>query len=164
MYTDEDTCSFVREQKHQQYRDLKHALQVMGRIEHPGSSSSSGGSQHRKTSGGQSLLTTRVSPALQASSPQSHLMLSSRGQLSPSLRPHSAVTPNFGGGFKKSMAMLAGSVSSKCSLLPEPMVLMYLLENNRLLLSSVNQMKLEAQVSLRHSAPPPSTQKIHTIL
>ena len=105
MHTDEDTSSFVREQKQEQYRDLKHALQVMGRIDHPSATQSSGssGGQRRRTSAGcQPLLATKDGP-----------------------------------------------VSSKCSFLPEHMVLMYLLENNRLLLSSVNQMKLEAQVSHR---------------
>jgi hypothetical protein len=108
VHTDEDTSLFVREQKQEQYRDLKHALQVMGRIDHPstlsgsgGASGSSGAQRRRTLAGYQPLLrATKDSP-----------------------------------------------VSSKCSLLPEHMVLMYLLENNRLLLSSINQMKLEAQVS-----------------
>ena len=99
VHTDEDTSSFVREQKQEQYRDLKHALQVMGRIDHP-STSGSGGQRKRTLAGCQPLLATKDGP-----------------------------------------------VSSKCSLLPEHMVLMYLLENNRLLMSSVNQMKLDAQVS-----------------
>lgn len=34
-YNDEKTCSFVRSQKEQQFQDLKHALQVMGRLGHP---------------------------------------------------------------------------------------------------------------------------------
>ena len=109
MYTDEDTSSFVREQKREQYRDLKHALGVMGRIDSsPGSTSmrscsstSGSGAQRRRTL---ALLSTKFSDA---------------------------------------------PVSPKCSLLPEHMVLIYLLENNRLLLSSVNQMKLEAQVSIK---------------
>ena len=107
MHTDEDTSSFMREQKQEQYRDLKHALQVMGRIDHPSTQSSgnSGGQRRRTSAGCQPLLATKDGP-----------------------------------------------VSSKCSFLPEHMVLMYLLENNRLLLSSVNQMKLEAQVSNRKKA------------
>lgn len=106
VHTDEDTSSFVREQKREQYRDLKHALQVMGRIENgpaaSGSCSASGscGQRRRTLAECQPLLVTND-----------------------------------------------GTVCSKCSLLPEHMVLMYLLENNRLLLSSVNQMKLEAQVN-----------------
>lgn len=108
VYTDEDTSSFVREQKREQYRDLKHALGVMGRIDSsPGSTSmrscsstSGSGAQRRRTL---ALLSTKFSD---------------------------------------------GPVPPKCSLLPEHMVLIYLLENNRLLLSSVNQMKLEAQVSI----------------
>ena len=110
VHTDEDTSSFVRKQKQEQFRDLKHALQVMGRIESLSisscsSTSGSGGQRRRTLAGYQPLLATND----------------------------------------------CGPVSSKCSLLPEHMVLMYLLENNRLLLSSVNQMKLEAQVSFQQN-------------
>ncbi len=166
MHTDEDTSSFVREQKRQQYRDLKHALQVMGRIESPSTSSSSSGSssaslRRRTLAGDQSLIVRNTLPPSQASlttasqppppshisSPQSHLT-ATVGQLSSSLKAYS---PDNREDTRKSYlsAMMDGPVSSKCSILPEHMVLMYLLENNRLLLSSVNQMKLEAQVSLR---------------
>ncbi len=108
VHTDEDTSLFVREQKQEQYRDLKHALQVMGRIDHSstlsgciGTSGSSCAQRRRTLAGCQPLL----------------------------------------------RATNDGQVSSKCSLLPDHMVLTYLLENNRLLLSSINQMKHEAQVS-----------------
>ena len=73
-YNDEKTCSFVRSQKEQQYQDLKHALQVMGRLGHPSN-------------------------------------------------------------------LLPGSS-------PEDFVLIYLLENDRLLSPAVNQLKLEHQVDL----------------
>ena len=110
VHTDEDTSSFVRQQKQEQFRDLKHALQVMGRVESPsiGSCSStrgSGGQRRRTLAGYQPLMVSN---------------------------DH-------------------GLISLKCSLLPEHMVLIYLLENNRLLLSSINQMKLEAQVSPQYS-------------
>ena len=34
MFTDKDTCTFVQEQKRIEFSDLKHALHVMGRLEH----------------------------------------------------------------------------------------------------------------------------------
>ena len=35
MYTDKDTTMYVEKQKEQQYIDLRHALQVMGKIPSP---------------------------------------------------------------------------------------------------------------------------------
>ena len=35
VYTDKDTTKFIEDQKTQQYCDLRHALQVMGKIPSP---------------------------------------------------------------------------------------------------------------------------------
>lgn len=150
VYTDEETCSFVREQKQQQYGDLRHALQIMGRIEYPSS-------QRRQLSAGQLTYTPSSSQDSHLPPPSHHTlspqlqMISSR-QIPSSLRTQS--TRNAFGECPKAKhrcsvpLTMSGSASSSRSLLPEHMVLMYLLENNRLLSSSVNQMKLEAQVLL----------------
>ena len=165
MHTDEDTSSFVREQKQQQYSDLKHALQVMGRMENPStgsiSSNSSGSLCRRSLVRDQSLLARNTPSSSQASlttasqlTPSSHIS-SSYSYLTITVGKQSsssAYSPDSREGTGKSYQILSvkmdNPISSKCSILPEHMVLMYLLENNRLLLSSVNQMKLEAQVSL----------------
>ena len=80
VYNDEETCLFVRSQREQQFQDLKHALQVMGRLGHSSS----------------------LSP--------------------PGLTLHSSC--------------------------PQDFVLIYLLENDRLLSPAVNQLKLERQIDL----------------
>lgn len=80
VYNDEETCLFVRSQRGQQFQDLKHALQVMGRLGHSSS----------------------LSP--------------------PGLTLHSSC--------------------------PQDFVLIYLLENDRLLSPAVNQLKLEHQIDL----------------
>ena len=142
VYTDKETCSFVQEEKQQQYEDLKHALFVMGRIENPSS-------QRRKLSADHLIyppLSSHLSPSSHTHPSNLQITLSrsaSIGQLKP-------VT--FGHVSKKVHRSSVPSIVSGSGgpwvyhLVPENMVLMYLLENNRLLLSSVNQMKQEAQV------------------
>ena len=80
LYNDEETCLFVRSQREQQFQDLKHTLQVMGRLGHSSSLSS------------------------------------------PELTLHNSC--------------------------PQDFVLIYLLENDRLLSPAVNQLKLECQIDL----------------
>ena len=157
VYTDSDTYSFVREQKEQQYRDLKHALCVMGRIELPS------GQQRRKTSAdrvktetsaaslqhSQNSSVSRFSQASPSLSSQQSPTPSSRKLVSSSIAHDRSKSECFEEGLSKSIVPVVeipGSHSSVHSLMPEHFVLIYLLENNRLLLSSVNQMKLEPQV------------------
>lgn len=168
VHTDEDTSSFVREQKQLQYGDLKRALIVMGRIEHPSIGTNSRGSHRRRTVIGHSLLVTNTaspssqsrslstasypknSPASNLFSLQPHQMLSSTVQ-----HPSTSLKADSSNSGESTVTGYrpASPVSLKCSLLPEHIVLVYLLENNRLLLSSVNQMRLEAQVCLKSSSP-----------
>ena len=93
MYNDEETCLFVRSQREQQFQDLKHALQVMGRLGHSSS----------------------LSPPM--------------GRL----------------GHSSSLSPPGLTLHSSC---PQDFVLIYLLENDRLLSPAVNQLKLEHQIDL----------------
>ena len=140
VYTDKETCSFVWEEKQQQYEDLKHALSVMGRMENPSS-------QRRKLSSDHLI---HPPPSHLSPSPSNLQITSSKYLSSTSIGQSKPST--FGQVSKKvqrssvpSIASGSGGLWAHC-LVPENMVLMYLLENNRLLLSSVNQMKQEAQV------------------
>ena len=161
MYTDEDTCSFVGEQKRQQYYDLKHALLVMGRMDNPNS-------QRRKTSAGDQVVETSqllqfhqasASKLLSVPSNSHHqpsLVVASSTQLmSPSVATSQVKREAFGNLPDSSKvhrtiapAVISDSSSLAHSLLPEHLVLIYLLENNRLLLSSINQMKQQPQVCI----------------
>ena len=106
MYNDEETCLFVRSQREQQFQDLKHALQVMGRLGHSSS----------------------LSPPM--------------GRLGHS----SSLSPPMGRlGHSSSLSPPGLTLHSSC---PQDFVVIYLLENDRLLSPAVNQLKLEHQIDL----------------
>lgn len=147
VYTDEDTCSFVMEQREQQYRDLLRALSVMGRMryqEEQQRTQSASVSPAKKGS-----LALRDLPAL-ASTHASSSELTKKAGSSTHSRSYDALDALSESEEKvlKSKASPVSSASdiSHRSLVPEHMVLMYLLENNRLLLSSINQMRQGTQV------------------
>ena len=106
MYSDGETCLFVRSQREQQFQDLKHTLQVMGRLGHSSS----------------------LSPPM--------------GRLGHS----SSLSPPMGRlGHSSSLSPPGLTLHSSC---PQDFVVIYLLENDRLLSPAVNQLKLEHQIDL----------------
>ena len=126
-YTDKDTCSFIREQKKQQYQDLKQALQIMGRLEHPLSSSTAVVPHQSSISP-----STSHTPAINHHS--EHLRLSSAQTTQAKESPDTT-------------AASSTTVESSLPVSSMDMMTIYLLENDRLLTAGVNQLKQQPQVS-----------------
>ena len=138
MFTDEETCSFVQEQKRAEFYDLKHALHVMDRLETqlPAALSRKHSSLSRKSSidPPSPLLSSQQNPSIPApqqeiKSPQTLISthLPTRSMTESHLE-HRTLTQSY----------------PRCT--PRDFVTIFLLENRRLLSTSVNQMKLEEQV------------------
>ena len=155
VFTDKDTCSFIHEQKRTQFQDLKHVLQVMGRLEQGCVTVARPGDQEISSK-------PRVSPF-----PPSPLLSASHSPVSPTAQTHqepstdttlSSPASQTQKEPRPSPDMLPKTLSTHHTLqdqhkiltqshcTPRDFVVIFLLENNRLLSSAVNQMKQEDQV------------------
>lgn len=174
MFTDKDTCSFIQEQKSAQFHDLKHVLQVMGRLEHGGVAMARPGDRELSSKPSYSP-TSPLTSSEHVTFPPSPLLSASHSPISPTPSTDimaTTVSPT-------STDIIANTLSSPTArthqepqsspdTLPETLsthilqeqhktltqnhctprdfVAIFLLENNRLLSSAVNQMKQEDQV------------------
>lgn len=171
VFTDKDTCSFIKEQKRIEFYDLKHALQVMGRLEHAAGSEGMAGGVAMISEEQSSKSSTLSSTFHQSSSPISHSTLPH--SLDPSFPPSSSLhnshqssiqrihqkvrsssdsSPHLASKLvsdsttKQKVSQEHRTLSQASHCTPRDFVIIFLLENNRLLSSSVNQMKQEEQV------------------
>ena len=170
VFSDQETRSYVEEQKRIEFYDLKHALGVMGRLEHEGATQTG-------LATSEALAMTRLSTSstsCQSSSPDVKHTPTSSQPLPPSARtslnhqssvpvainttsPNSISTTS--GSTPKARSRVATELPSGQVVLehralpqqeslatPRDFVTIFLLENNCLLSTAVNQMKQDKQV------------------
>lgn len=172
VFTDKDTCSFIHEQKSTQFQDLKHVLQVMGRLEHVGVAVPRSSDREISSSKPRYSPTSPLTSSEHTTYPPSPLLSTSHSPLSPAQTHQEPSTDSMSTTLSSptsqtrqepqpSPDMLPKSLSSSSSThvhqeqhktlnqshcTPRDFVVIFLLENNRLLSSAVNQMKQEEQV------------------
>lgn len=162
MFSDKETCSFVSSQKRTEFYDLKHALHLMGKLENSTAAAAGGvgldGSVSKNSSPHAvhkyAANTSSSSPSSSSSHvPSSNSTLSSAHRQFSAEKIKPAVPPALSllasGSSASDSAPLqehrALSQTSYCT--PSDLVTIFLLENNRLLSTSlVSQMKQEEQV------------------
>ncbi len=161
MFTDKDTCSFVLEQKRIEFHDLKHALKVMGRLEHTAEdnvvdelSSLSRTSPEYCRPSSPNTKEHLHQPPLASPSP---LLTTSQthppsNQSPHEVKPPHSTSPQTGTKLMPELSPFSSQEHRKLSpssppCTPHDFVAIFLLENNRLLSASVNQMDQEEQVS-----------------
>ena len=153
VFSDKDTCSFIKDQKKTEFYDLKQASGVMGRLDH------SEGAISSKEFSTSSKLTSSSSCQF---SPKHSLLSITDPSASPSLYSPKGTSIDSDSSYSSQVASrsVAEPTSSnqtfyehrtlsqtpKCT--PHDFVIIFLLENNCLLSASVNQMKQEEQVLL----------------
>lgn len=142
MFTDEDTCSFIQEQKRVEFYDLKHALQVMDRLETQLPVALS--RKHSSLSLSRTSSIDPPSPLLSSQHPSIPAPKQEEIKLSPQMLNSTHLPTRSMTDTLPEHRTLTQSYP-RCT--PRDFVTIFLLENSRLLSASVNQMKLEEQVS-----------------